>query len=246
MLRILRHSLRDARGLFRLPKAEKGHEVNPAKKALMRRSARIPDRYPHFLVIGATRSGTTSLNHILGSHPQVYVPYNREIHYFDRNDRFRSDLKGYRELMAGHSGESIIGDVTPSYWRRNHVDKHNGGEVIDPMSRISSTIPHVKLLISLRDPIERARSNYRKRYLSGQISGSFDECLRLERRNLSTTNFILSAQYHININHVLSFFLAKVLKFSYSRSGHVIKKDIFRTCLRFLALTPITHFALQT
>lgn len=51
-----------------------------ARQTLTRLRGDYPDRLPDFMVIGATRSGTTTLNRTLGTHPQIFVPKNKELH----------------------------------------------------------------------------------------------------------------------------------------------------------------------
>jgi len=119
---------------------------------------------PNFLIIGAAKSGTTSLYHYLKQHPQVYMSPIKEPSFFAfegakpvlqgpwkrwaaRN--FVTDLEAYRALFHGVSDEVAIGEASPVY-------------LVHPRApeRIKHYIPDAKLLAILRDPVERAYSAY--------------------------------------------------------------------------------------
>lgn len=171
-----------------------------------------PNSFPSFLVIGATRSGSTTLNHVLGSHPDVFVPFNRELHYFDRNDRFNTQLDGYLELFEGYNGERIIGEVTPNYWKRRIKNKSERDGYIYPMRRIADCLPGVKLIVSLRDPMTRLRSLYMKDFLQGRRHHSLDELVRLEASGKPEVGYVFGCKYNKNLKHILDIFPAKNLK----------------------------------
>ena len=103
-------------------------------------------RLPDFLVIGAMRSGTTSLANFLDRQPQTAVAHGKELHYFDRHyDRGMAWYAQYFEMMT----KPVVGEVTPMYLYRADVP-----------ARIASDLPDVKLIGILRDPVQRAQSHY--------------------------------------------------------------------------------------
>jgi hypothetical protein len=106
---------------------------------------------PTFLIIGAQKSATRWLRLNLGLHPEVFAA-NAELEFFNDEDKYR-DLgpDWYRERFEGWNGERIVGEATPGYmfWR------HRPAEVAD---RIAETVPDVRLLATLRNPIDRAQS----------------------------------------------------------------------------------------
>lgn len=128
---------------------------------------------PNFLVIGAARSGTTSLHHYLSSHPEIYMSPVKEPNYFAYDgERFEfrelapgwrelarlsvTDLQAYQELFRNVSGEKGIGEISPSYMRSPGAAE-----------RIRATIPDARLVAVLRDPAERAFTNYLGRLRDG-------------------------------------------------------------------------------
>lgn len=118
---------------------------------------------PNFLVIGAQRAGTTWLDSILRQHPDIYLPVKRkEIHFFDRN--FAKGVAWYENffpdnLVAGNF--KAIGEITPSY-------------LFDPCvpPRIKSVLGDARLVAILRNPTDRAFSQYGY-YVSTGNTGTF-------------------------------------------------------------------------
>ncbi len=124
-------------------------------------------RLPDFLIIGAQRCGTTSLARNLSAHPEVYVASQKEVHFFDRHtDR---GLTWYREQFAGASEKQIVGEATPEYM----YDK-------DALRRMAETLPDARLVVSLRNPIDRAYSEYWFVRGRGYESLSFEEAIAAE------------------------------------------------------------------
>lgn len=106
---------------------------------------------PTFLIIGAQKSATRWLRTNLGAHPDVFT-VERELAFFSNEKRFRElGLDWYRAQFGGWSGQRIVGEGTPAYmvWR-HHPDR--------VAVRIDESLPGVRLLAILRNPIDRAAS----------------------------------------------------------------------------------------
>ncbi len=101
-----------------------------------------PTRLPDFLIIGAMRSGTTSLYRYLGAHPEVFMT-PKELQFF--TEHFSRGLDWYRRqfVTAGH--RSVLGEATADYLARESA-----------MQRIAHTLPTVKMIASLRNPVDRS------------------------------------------------------------------------------------------
>ena len=106
-----------------------------------------PGPLPTFLIIGAMRSGTTSLAAYLADHPDVFVARQKEVHFFNRE--FGRGLDWYRAQFAEARGETAIGEATPAYM--SHPDAP---------ARIAKALPGARLVATLRDPVDRAYSHY--------------------------------------------------------------------------------------
>ena len=106
---------------------------------------------PTFIGIGAQKAGTTTLHYILEQHPEIYTNPNKESHFFDDDTNYCSGSVFYElTSFGGYAGQKQLGEITPSY-------------MFDPRvpQRIYNTLgADVKLIVILRDPIERAFSQY--------------------------------------------------------------------------------------
>ncbi len=120
-------------------------------------------KMPTFLIIGAAKAGTTSLYQYLKEHPQIYMSPQKEPRFFalegEKIDfrgpgdltRFRyvTDLETYRLLFEDVSHEVAIGEASTWYL---YIPK--------AAERIQHYLPDVKLIVMLRDPVERAYSHF--------------------------------------------------------------------------------------
>jgi len=101
---------------------------------------------PDFLGIGAQKSGTTWLHDNLRAHPLAFLPEPKEVHYFDQ--KFDQPLESYAEIFRD-AGERVKGEITPAY-----------GILPPEMIRlIRKTMPDLRLIFLMRNPIDRAWSH---------------------------------------------------------------------------------------
>lgn len=141
---------------------------------------------PDLLVVGTKRGGTTFLWSTLQGHPQVMamVPRAKHLkscHYFYRHfDRGLAWYLGHfptrwaRRRHAARHGHALSLEASPMY-------------LFDPRvaDRVAATLPRVKVVILLRDPVARAFSHYQERRKAGVETLSFPEALRFEDRRLA-------------------------------------------------------------
>lgn len=106
----------------------------------------------HFFIAGAQRSGSTYLYHICAEHPQIEMaqPVKPEPKFFITDTLFERGLEYYKQqYFKGKDGARVSGEKSTSYIETEIAAK-----------RISQCIPSAKIIFILRDPIERAISNY--------------------------------------------------------------------------------------
>jgi len=132
------------------------------------------DRLPNFLIIGAAKSGTTSLYHYLRQHPAVFMPEVKEPRFFAYAENppamkgpgdVRTNetagavytLADYRQLFAGATTETAIGEASPNYLYSETAPR-----------LIREHIPNVQLIAVLRNPIDRAYSHFLHLVRSGR------------------------------------------------------------------------------
>lgn len=116
---------------------------------------------PNFIIGGAIKGGTTSLNYYLKQHPDVFMSPFKEPRYFayepDNPDHLAGrglhfpirTLEEYAALFEGVTTEKAVGEASPHYLRSPQAPR-----------LIQETIPDVRLIFSLRDPVKRAYSSY--------------------------------------------------------------------------------------
>ncbi len=138
---------------------------------------------PSFLIVGGQRCGTNSLYEYLIAHPAIgrALP-QQEVHYFDTN--FARGIRWYRghfptrawaratSLRAGQP--AMTGESSPYY-------------LFHPLAaeRIAATLPDVRLLVLLRDPVDRAYSQYHHERSNGNETLAFEEALDREPERLA-------------------------------------------------------------
>ena len=113
---------------------------------------------PNFLIIGAMKAGTTSLYNYLNQHPQIYMSSIKEPNFFSYKGNKQQPIttkEQYNSLFAQVKDEIAIGEASTTY-----LSSRNAPEQIYQM------LPNVKLIAILRDPAERAYSQYLMHYRS--------------------------------------------------------------------------------
>lgn len=103
-------------------------------------------------MIGAAKSGTTSMYRLLEQHPDVFVPYPKEPEFFARDDRYAAGLPAYKALFAGARPGQIAGDFSTIYSLAPFFDQ--------TAARMAVHMPQARLIYVMRQPVERAYSFY--------------------------------------------------------------------------------------
>jgi Sulfotransferase domain len=150
--------------------------VKDGGRAVSRTTGRISSgirALPDFLLVGTQRGGTTSLFRALAAHPEIARPnFHKGVHYFDVNyERGMGWYRGHFPLRRGS----------------RQVFESAGYYMHHPLApaRIARDLPGVKLLVLLRDPVERAHSAHRHELARGfETETSFERALALEPERL--------------------------------------------------------------
>ena len=110
-------------------------------------------RNPDFMLIGAMKSGTTTLHAHLRRHPGLFLCEPKEPGFFSRDERYSRGIDVYRDLFARANPEQRCGEASTCYTRWPHF--------ADVAPRIAEHVPEARFLFIMRDPVERAYSHYR-------------------------------------------------------------------------------------
>jgi hypothetical protein len=130
---------------------------------------------PDFIVAGVQKGGTTFLYQEMLRHPEIRGSLTKEVHFFDAN--FERGVDWYSGMFPRSSPDSkmIRGEASPAYIFHP-----------DGVRRIAQTLPDVRLIVTLRDPVQRALSHYKhERRLGFETATTFEEALELEDGRVS-------------------------------------------------------------
>lgn len=155
-------------------------KVNSALKRLKKHTYRFLNSLvrslPQVIIVGAAKSGTTSLFRNLTLHPDIIGSSRKEVRFFDKN--FDKGLVWYKSHFPYKTFNTVI-EATPGYLYNKLAPQ-----------RIKDTIPKVKLIFILRNPTERAISHYFHHVRDGvELHKSLFDALQIEEEiNLRTIN----------------------------------------------------------
>jgi len=128
---------------------------------------------PDFLVLGAQKAGTTALYEYLRRHQQISGPSWKEVSFFDRHwARGESWYRGNFPNVARTRGKHV-GEASPSY-------------VFHPLApqRVQEVVPEARLIVLVRNPVDRALSQYNHEVALGREPLPFEEALDAEEERL--------------------------------------------------------------
>jgi hypothetical protein len=125
-----------------------------------------------FLVAGTQKGGTTALDAHLRTHPEICMSVEKEVHFFDRDEHFMAgtpDYARYHRAFDPRPEHRLLGEATPFYMYCHEASR-----------RIWEYNRAMKLIVLLRNPIERAFSHWNMERDRGADSLSFGEAIRQE------------------------------------------------------------------
>jgi hypothetical protein len=135
---------------------------------------------PNFLIVGAAKSGTTSLYHYLKQHPEVFMPERKEPHFFVDWEGGVRTLGEYASLFSDAEGCAAVGEASTGY-------------LYDPeaVERIKRILPQVRIIIILRSPVEMCFALWRHMRRLGKRGErlSFEAALNAEPKRMSDPQF---------------------------------------------------------
>ena len=178
---------------------------------------------PNFFIVGAPKSGTTNISYYLMQHPQVFMPENLEPYYFARLDipqnyerGIISDEKKYLNLFKNAKNCKAIGESSPVYLYCPHS-----------ALEIKNRFPNSKIIISLRNPIEIAYSEYFSlKFMGFDKNRSFNELLDSSKEQLDQNEF------HIDSLLEAGFYSKHIKRFQKIFSKNQIKIIIFEEYIK--------------
>lgn len=190
---------------------------------------------PNFICIGAQKSGTTSIWHIVNSHPDIYMAQPRETRFFHDDLQFAEGIHKYEiQYFSSWFGQTAVGEKCPEYLYVPSVAR-----------RIHETLgSEVKFIITLRSPAQRAFSHYRHNMVMLRECRSFGDALadedRLIQDGISATTpygYIARGFYARQLKNYLDFFKSdQLLIINFEKEIATDQKALSERLFTFLAV----------
>lgn len=149
----------------------------------------MKNKYPNFFIIGAAKSGTTSLYNYLVQHPQIFMSPIKEPHYFSYQEKLlysngpgdrkrmkfaTADQQSYFRLFENVKNEKRIGEASTTYL-----------DSAEAPHRIKKFYPNAKIIAILRNPVDRAYASFMHLKRDGEeIFSNFEKALQEEKKRI--------------------------------------------------------------
>ncbi len=179
---------------------------------------------PNFLVIGAPKAATTSICTFLGRHPDVFMSYPKEPFFFCYDHVYAKGWDWYLSMFDKANGKAAIGEGSTPYAQ---VDTFP-----NTVPRISYHLPEVKLIYSVRHPIERIESHWIEMHSQGLTMSPFLKAVREDIQYLDASSYwkqLSAYRQHYSDDRILIVFFE-----DYRRDPD----RVLRQCFEFLGVDP--------
>jgi hypothetical protein len=147
-------------------------------------------RLPTFLIIGAMKAGTTSLYHYLRTHPQIFMPDEKEVMFFDARHEWSRGVEWYAQQFASAPAEAVaLGEASTSYTKFPVVE--------GVPERIASVLPDARLIYVLRHPVDRMRSHYLYLLSRGKERRPIEQAFAEDPAYLDTSRYAMQIEQYL-------------------------------------------------
>jgi hypothetical protein len=198
-----------------------------------------------FIVAGAQKSGTTALNYYLKRHPRIALPIKKELHFFDNDALFTEKTVSYEPLhkmFPPAPPDNIAGENTPNYlyWP-------------PALPRIRTYNPEIKLIVLLRNPIDRAFSQWNMQRVRGHEPLDFLDAIRAEPERLAKLPpeklrkfaYIDRGRYGAQLERAISIFPRDQLLILKYEEFRARQRELVDEIFQFLQLPPIRFRSIE-
>ena len=137
----------------------------------------MQNNLPNFFVVGAPKCGTTSVYHYLSKHQDIFLPSKKELNFFSSEEIIRQnlyydsfmvdDFNHYKDLYKNSHNFFAKGDFSVSYLFYKDVPQ-----------KIKDCVPDAKIIIFLRNPLDRSYSHYLMDFRLGYIKNSIEQIIK--------------------------------------------------------------------
>jgi hypothetical protein len=175
---------------------------------------------PSYVGIGAQKCASTWLHRILADHPQVAVPETKEVDFFSY--RYDRGYQWYERCFVGAADARARGEISPSYFCEPAVPE-----------RVARYVPDARIIVSLRDPVERALSNHRHEVREGHLVGAD---LTFETGLDNNPMYVEQGRYATHLKKWLDYFPREQILVVLMEDVASDPLDVARSVYRFLGV----------
>lgn len=180
-------------------------------------------RLPQFIVIGAVKAATTWIAHQLRQHPDIYLP-GPEPHYF--SSEYGRGADWYAGLFKKAAPHQMIGEKSADYLAHP-----------DAARRMAALLPDIPLIVQLRNPVERAYSDYCMLFRRGVVRG--DPARYLNRANRALPRFLEDGLYARHLARFVEQFGRERLKIILHDDIRAAPESVIAEVYRHIGVTPV-------
>ena len=178
---------------------------------------------PDFLIIGAAKSGTTSLYYYLRQHPDIGMSVPKEPNFFHRAD-FRDALDEYRRCFT--AAGRVRGESSVEYTYHPFVK--------GVPERIHSVLPNARLIYVVRDPIDRAEALHHQHYCSHKVGREVEKTFA--ELDPAKNLYVASSMYALQLKQYLQFFARSSILIVDQEALRFKREDTLRSVFAFLGV----------
>lgn len=182
----------------------------------MRQSSRLPD----FIIIGAAKAATTWIANQLRARPDVFMP-GPEPHYFSRG--YDRGEQWYRAWFADSHPDQLVGEKSADYLADRQV-----------AARIARLVPDAQIVVQLRNPVDRAYSDYCMLFRRGTVNGEIQKFLGSQDN--PQPRFLNDGLYNQHLGRFLDHFPAANVKIILYENIRTAPDEVVRNVNGFLGL----------
>ncbi|ADI13804.1 sulfotransferase family protein [Truepera radiovictrix] len=180
---------------------------------------------PNLIILGAMKSGTTSLHEYLSYHPEIFMSRRKELNFFVEHQEWRRGVDWYASHFGGSEGATVRGESSPNYTRHPLFP--------GVPERMHALLPEAKLIYCVRDPIKRFVSHYLHSYSLGAEDRSLEEVAAL-----TDTPYLLCSLYSFQLERFLEFYPPTQIKVVVLEELQRRPQETLRSVFAFLGVDP--------
>lgn len=207
--------------------------------------------YPTYLIIGAAKCGTSSLHEYLMQHPCVGKVLTKQLHFFDRY--FDRGIEWYKACLPFVWKKFYINNIMKKNFATGEATAHYLNHPLSP-KRAAQIIPNVKIIVMLRNPIDRTYSHYQMELNNKNENLSFEDAIseepnrikgEIEKLEKDETYFskdyphrayIAGSKYAEQLKRWMDYFPRKQFHFVKTEDFNKNPSKIYNDVLKFLEL----------